>query len=269
MGSLSDFAEAELLDHVFNAAYTPPTTVYLGLSTADPLDDASGLSEPSGDGYVRKAITFGAAASRKVTQNADVDYDQATGAWGLITHYGVFDAESGGNMLGHGALGQSKQIVSGNTPSVKSGEVYIEYSTGDISNYLAHKLLDLMFRNVAYSAPDTYLALCTAVIADDDTGSTITEPSGGSYARKQVNPNGGAAPDWNLATGTTPTVVDNSDEVALAEATADWGTIVAAAICDALTAGNLLMYDNDMSDQPVSNGDIAKFPAGDLDNTMS
>lgn len=69
MGSLSDYSENELLDHLCNAAYTPPATVYLGFSTADPTDDASGIAEPAGGNYGRKAIAFDAAASRKVRRH--------------------------------------------------------------------------------------------------------------------------------------------------------------------------------------------------------
>jgi hypothetical protein len=266
MGSLSDYAELELLDHVCNAAYSPASTVYLGLSTADPTDDASGLNEPSGNGYVRKAITFGAAASRKVTQSGDVTFDEASGSWGTITHYGIFDAESSGNMLAHGAFADSKEIVSGNTASVASTEVYVEFSAGEISNFLANKLLDLMFRNQAYGAPDTYVALVTATTADDDTGSTITEPSGGSYARVQVNVNGGSSPTWDVAASG---LVDNTHLITFPTATGDWTTVVGVAICSASTAGDLLFYDNDMGDQAVGNGDTCKFPIGDLDIQMS
>jgi len=266
MGSLSDFAELELLDHVFNAAYTPPATVYLGLSTADPTDDASGLAEPSGNGYVRKAITFGAAASREIAQSGDVTFDQASGSWGTITHYALFDAESAGNMLAHGALGASKEIVSGNTPSVASAEVTVSFSAGEISDYLANKLLDLMFRNQAYSAPDTYIGLTTATIGDSDTGSTITEPSGNGYARKQVNVNGGASPTWDVAAAG---VVDNTHNIDIGPATGSWGTIVAAAVVDAATLGNLLFYDNGVTDQAVGNGDTWRFGAGDFDVQMS
>lgn len=266
MGSLADHSENELLDHVCNAAYTPPATVYLGLSTADPTDDASGLAEPSGNGYVRKAITFGAAASREVAQNADVTFDQASGAWGTITHWALFDAESAGNMLAHGALAASKEVVSGNTPSVASAEVTVSFSAGYVSDYLANKLLDLMFRNQAYSAPDTYCALTTATIADDDTGSTITEPSGGAYARKQVNVNGGSEPTWDLAAAGA---LDNTHNVDFTQATASWGTIVALGILDAAAAGNLLFYDNGVADQAVGDGDTVRFPVGDLDIAMS
>ncbi|MGB2469903.1 MAG: phage tail fiber protein, partial [Flavobacteriales bacterium] len=38
---------------------------------------------------------------------------QATGAWGTITHFGIFDASSSGNLLYHGALTASKTIATG------------------------------------------------------------------------------------------------------------------------------------------------------------
>lgn len=265
MGSISDFLENELLDHVFNAAYTPPATVYLALHTADPTDDGSG-AEANYTSYARTAITFGAASSRRVTQSGAVTFPASTGGSNTVTHWGVWDASSGGNLLAHGAFATSKSIVSGNTPSVATGVVYVEYSAGEISDYLANKLLDLAFRNTAYTAPDTYLGLTTATISDSDTGSTVTEVSGGSYARKQVNPNGGSSPTWDVAASG---VVDNTHDVSFPEATGSWGTVVAVGIFDAATAGNLLFYDNAMTDQAVASGDTVTFPAGDLDVQMT
>ena len=183
-----------------------------------------------------------------------------------MTHWGVRDASTGGNLLAHGALVASKTIVSGNTPSVDSAEVYVEFSAGEISDYLANALLDFAFRNQAFSSPDTYIALVDTTVGDSDTGSTISEPSGGSYARVQVNVNGGSSPTWDLAASG---LVDNTHEIAFAEATASWGTIVGIAIVDAASAGNLLFYDNDQTDQAVGSADTVKYPAGDLDITMS
>ena len=271
MGSLSDFSENELLDHVFNAAYTPAATIYLALATADPTDAATGASfnEVANSGaYVRKAITFGAAASRRVTSSGTVTYDQATGSWGTVTHWAIVDSAThgAGNVLAHGAFTNSKAVVSVNTPSVASGEVYVEFSAGYISAYLSNKSLDLMFRNMAYTKPSTYIALTTATIADDDTGSTITEPGSGADARKQVNVNGGATPTWKLATGG---LVENNDDIDFATATGSWGTVVAMAIVDASSAGNLLFYDNGVTDQAVGVDDTASFPANSLDVQMS
>jgi hypothetical protein len=195
-----------------------------------------------------------------------VNFNQASGPWGTITHWALFDAESAGDMLAHGALAASKEVVSGNTPSIASAEVTASFNAGYVSNYLANKLLDFAFRNQAFSAPDTFCALTTVIVTDGMTGSTITEPGAGSYARKQVNPNLGAEPTWDAAAAS---LVDNTHNVDFVQATASWGTIVALAIVDALTAGNLLLYDNDVADQAVGNGDTVRFPVGDLDILMS
>lgn len=275
MGSITDFLEAELLDHVFNAVYTPPATVYLALCTGDPTDAATGASMnecANQYAYARTAITFGAAATRRVTQSGDVQFPQASGGgWGTVTHWAIVDTNTygSGNVLAHGAFGASKAVNDGNTPTVASTEVYVEISAGEVSDYLANALLDFAFRNQAFSAPDTYVALIiTNPVTDSMTGSTITEPSGGSYARVQVNVNGGVSPTWDLAAGTTPTLVDNTHQIDFPTATGDWGTIIAVAIVDAASAGNLLFYDNTMTDQPVGNGDDSNFPIGDLDITL-
>lgn len=269
MGSLSDYAELELLDHVFNAAYSPVATVYLALCTADPTDAGTGASmnECANSGnYARTAISFGAAASRRITQDATVTFPTANGAWGTVTHWAITDGgtHGAGNMLAHGSFSVSKAVISGNTPSVASGQVYVEFSAGAISTYLANKLLGLMFDNTAYSKPSTYIALYTATIADGDT--TGTEVSGGDYARKQVNINGGASPTWDLATANN---VDNTHEIAFTVASASWGTVVATAVCDALTTGNILFYDNAIADQAVASGDTVSFAAGVYDINLT
>jgi hypothetical protein len=269
MGSLADYAELKLLDHVCNAAYSPVATVYLALCTADPTDAGTGASmnECANSGsYARKAIAFGSAASRRITQSGDVTFDTATGAWGTVTHWAIVDSGTygNGNVLASGTFLVSKSVVLGSTPTVVSGEIYVEFSAGEISTYLANKLLDLMFKNTAYSKPSTYIGLYTATIADSDA--TGTEVSGGSYARKQVNINGGSSPTWDLATSGN---VDNTHAITFTTASASWGTVVAAAVCDASTAGNILFYDNGVTDQAVGSGDTVSFAIGAFDINMS
>jgi len=271
MGSLSDFSELELLDHVFSAAYSPVATVYLALCTADPTDAGTGASmnECANSGsYARKAIAFGAAASRRITQSGVVTFDAATGAWGTVSHWALVDSGTygAGNLLASGAFAVSKSIVSGNTPSVADAQVYTEYSAGEISTYLANKLLDLMFRNQAYSKPATHVALAVSALADADTDITAKECSGTSYARKQVNINGGSSPTWDLAASG---VVDNTHAVTFPTAGGTWSTIVGVGICDAATTGNLLFYDNTQADQAVGSGDTVSYAVGVLDIEMS
>lgn len=126
MGSFSDYLEDELLDHVFGkGSYTPPT-IYIALSTADPLDDGSGLAEPSGNGYAR-AQTAGTdwnAASGGAIDNANaIAFNEATGSWGTVTHFALMDAASGGNVLVHGVLSASKSIGSGDTAEFAAGDL--------------------------------------------------------------------------------------------------------------------------------------------------
>lgn len=282
MGSLADFAENELLDHLFNAAYSPVATVYLGLCTADPTDAATGAScseAANANGYARTAIAFGAAAARKITQNAQVDFPQASGAWGTITHWVITDnaTHGAGNALAHGAFTSSFSPVSGNTPSVASAQAYVEVSAtsggAGFTTATVNSLLDLMFRNQAYASPagNTFLALLTAVCSDAATTMAgQTECSGTSYARKEVNPNGGAAPTWDLAAAGA---LDNGEVITFATpGSGGWTQVVAVGIVDALTgtAANVIAYDNDnIVDQTPAENDTVQFAAGAFDAALS
>ncbi len=126
MGSFTDYWENEILDHIFGkGSYTPPT-IYVGLSTADPLDDASGLAEPSGNGYARvqtSASDWNAASGGSLDNANAITFAQATGNWGTITHFALFDAATGGNMLAHGALNPPKAIDSSDTARFEAGDL--------------------------------------------------------------------------------------------------------------------------------------------------
>jgi hypothetical protein len=125
MSAMSDYLELEVLDHVLGTgAYTMPSNVYIGLSTGSFSDDNSG-TELSGSGYARQAITFAAASSGSAATNATVTFPTATGSWGSISHYGIFDASSGGNLLIHGSFASSKTIASGDVLRVNSGDLTV------------------------------------------------------------------------------------------------------------------------------------------------
>lgn len=274
MGQITDYMETQLLDHILNDdTWTSPANIYLCLCTADPTDAATGasMSEVANDySYARTAISFGAAASRKVIQSGAVNFPQASGgSWGTVSHWAICDniTHGSGNVLATGGFAASKPVGDGDTPSVADTEIEIEFTAGEISNFLVLEMLDHAFNNLTYASPQTWIALCEAIVGDGDTGSTITEEGAGAYARVQVNVNGGSSPTWDQAGGTTPTIVDNTHDIPFITATADWGSQVAVAVCTLATLGEVLFYDNDMVDKSVYDGDTAKFPAGDLDIT--
>jgi hypothetical protein len=130
MAALSDYAEKLLLDFLMTTGTaTRPTEWYVGLFTAAP-NDAGGGTEVSGSGYSRQSVAFDAATSGAGTTSntGDVVFTAAGGSWGTITHIGIFDASTAGNLLWHGSLVASKTVADGDT---------LQFSTGNIDLTLA------------------------------------------------------------------------------------------------------------------------------------
>jgi len=122
--SFTNFLETEILDHVFaGAAYTAPSTLYLGLFTSAPGETGGG-TELSGSAYVRKAIAF-TTSGDTTSNNAAVEFPTATGSWGTVTHVGVFDASTSGNLMVYATLSASKAVASGDVFRVPSGDLDI------------------------------------------------------------------------------------------------------------------------------------------------
>ena len=122
--SFTNFLETEILDHVFaGAAYTAPSTKYIGLFTAAPGETGGG-TEVSGSAYARQTMAF-TTSGDTTSNNAAVEFPTATGSWGTITHVGIFDAVTSGNLMVYATLTASKAIASGDVFRVPSGDLDI------------------------------------------------------------------------------------------------------------------------------------------------
>ena len=121
--SKSDYLENKLLDHQLGkTAYTMPT-VWVGLYTATPTD-AGGGTEVTGGSYARKstaAADWNAAASGSSANANAITFVTATGSWGNVTHFGIFDAATTGNLLRWAVLTTPKTISNGDTASFAAG----------------------------------------------------------------------------------------------------------------------------------------------------
>lgn len=130
MAALSNYAEKLLLDFAMTSgSATRPTAWYVALYTAAP-DDTGGGTEVSTGGYARQSVTFAAASSPGgTTSNNNVVSFTASGAgYGTVSHIGIFDNVSGGNLLWHGSMTASKTVADGDT---------LEFSVGNIDLTLA------------------------------------------------------------------------------------------------------------------------------------
>jgi len=125
MSAMSDYLENEILDHILSVgSYTMPSAVYVGLSTGSFNDDNSG-TELTGNNYSRVAATFSAAASGTTSNSAAIEFAASTGSWGSVSHFGIFDAASSGNLLIHGAFTVAKTIASGDILKIPTGDLDI------------------------------------------------------------------------------------------------------------------------------------------------
>jgi hypothetical protein len=138
MSAMSNYLENELIDHIFRArSFTAPTVLAVGLFTAAPSDSGGG-TEVTGGSYARASLNQSAsnwegtggevtatdsAGTGGATQNAvAITFPTPSANWGVITHFGIFDATSAGNLLFHGALTASKTVNNGDpAPSFAIG----------------------------------------------------------------------------------------------------------------------------------------------------
>lgn len=129
MAALSDYAENLILNWLMrggtsNGQTDAPSSVHLALFTAAPSDSGGG-TECSGNGYSRQSVSFDAATGTGGTtsNSGAVTFTASGGNFGNVTHIGIFDASSGGNLIWHGAMAASKQVNSGDSIQFAQGSI--------------------------------------------------------------------------------------------------------------------------------------------------
>jgi hypothetical protein len=122
--SLTNTFETTVLTWLLTtSSATRPTAWYVALFTDDPGESGAG-TEISGGSYARTAVTFTVSGDTASNSGA-VEFPAASGSWGTITHIGVMDAATSGNMIVHAALTASKTIASGDVFRIPAGDLDI------------------------------------------------------------------------------------------------------------------------------------------------
>lgn len=142
MSAMTDYLENKLIDQIFRAqVFAFPATLYIGLLTAAP-SDATGGTEATGGSYARVAVV-GSLANWAGTQaagstvassgtggttsnNGAISFPTPSANWGTITHFGIYDAASAGNLLFWGALSSSKAVFTGDAVSIQIGQLQVQ-----------------------------------------------------------------------------------------------------------------------------------------------
>lgn len=128
MGGFADYLENKLLDHIFtDGAYTPPATLYVALSTTTPTDAGANFTEPA-NAYARVATVaadWSASSGGSKTNTGALTFPTASGSWGTITYFGIYDASTSGNLLIWGALTAPVAVSTGQTPVFNASALVI------------------------------------------------------------------------------------------------------------------------------------------------
>lgn len=96
---------------------TRPTAWYVELSTTTPTTTGTNTTPPSGNGYARQAVAFGAPAGNpaSIANTAILTFTASGADWGTITYIVIYDALTAGNTLAIGQLTNSKLIQNGDS----------------------------------------------------------------------------------------------------------------------------------------------------------
>lgn len=107
---MTNYLKNKVQDYLFSGiTFVTPTTYYIALSKTLPLADGTGVTEPTGGGYSRIAVSkgttsFTTSVNGIVKNKITLLSTDATTAWGSIPYYGVYDSATGGNLLYGGTL---------------------------------------------------------------------------------------------------------------------------------------------------------------------
>lgn len=133
MAGMANYCEAGILNALFGktsdfGALASAPTIYVGLLTAEPSDTDTGstVTECAYTGYAREATAASDwnAASGGALDNANaIEFGQCTAGSETVTHIGLFDAATGGNLLWYGAVTPNLAVASGVVPQFPAGDL--------------------------------------------------------------------------------------------------------------------------------------------------
>ena len=288
MSKLTNYAENAIADFLRGQGLSLPASWHFALGSAA---DDTGFTEVTGTSYARVAVarslanfsgtqgagtTTASSGSSHVTRNnAGITFGPAgAGGWTAATFVGLFDASSGGNCWFYGPLGSSVTVAAGNSHTIAASAAMFQLGlTGGMTDYLANKLIDLIWRAQAYSWPaNTYVRLVTTTPTNAAGG---VEVAGGGYARVALVSSLAAISGTQGAGTTTASSgssgrVSNNSTLTFPVPSANWGTVTHSELMDASSAGNRLFWGPLGASRTILLGALApRFDANTLGLTLA
>lgn len=288
MSKLTNFAENALIDFIRGQTLTLPASWYFSLASAA---DDTGATEVTGTSYARVAVarslanfsgTQGAGTtaasdgtSHETRNNAAITWPAAgAGGWSAATKLAVYDASAAGNCWFYMDLPSSVTVAASSVYSQAISSTMFQLGlTGGMTDYLANKMIDLLWRAQSFSWPGTtYVRLVTTTPTNAAGGVEVT---GGGYARQSLASSLAALSGTQSSGSTTASTgtsgrSSNNAVITYPTVSAAYGTITHSEMMDASAAGNRLWWGALGSPKTVNSGAIPpSFPANTLGFTFA
>lgn len=247
-----DYLENGFLNTLRGITFAAPAHCYLALYLNDPGESGTAGSEVSYSGYKRMPIDFSAPADTHggigIQNLVDITFPTPTTAAGTITHIGITDSATGGNMLVRSELIEPLVIGAQEPPVFLAGDILI-YLSGALSNTWKTRLLNVM-RGQTIATVSPYLALWNG--SPDGGGSEL---GGGNYSRVPVT---FGAPE-EQANGQV--ILKNSATVSFARPSTTWGHWTHTAVYSAASAGEPIYIHQLIESKDLKKGYMPIFAA--------
>ena len=229
----SNYFEKTFLNCFTGVGATAPQSLYLRLFSSNPTDTGLAGTEISYTGYQPQLITFSApetySSGLAISNSSLIEFPQAGEEAGNITHIGIFDSSTGGNMLIYGELNEIITIRQGEAPIFLAGEIKF-YNTGNLSTYYKRIMLNFL-RNVNLQPISPYMGLYSG---NPESGGV--ELTGDNYSRPAIT---FSAP---YETGTGVMQIKNSAQIEFNRASSNWGNSDYRVILDSNSAGQVVWF---------------------------
>ena len=264
-GSLTDYLEARLLNHLFGGSpYDFPTVLYFGYMVGTPGESGPG-AEPNIGSYARVAIpntteNFDITNNQIKTNKTEMVFPEATSNHGLVQALGVWDSPIAGNLLAYFPFNSPINISASDAMRVPAGAMLFQFAPGGLSNYVKNGFLNNLFGGVPFNLISIlYVGYSTTAPTDAVPGA---EPSDGGYSRVSIANSPQMFPNSSVG------VKSNALDITFPEATDTQGTATNIQFFDSLSGGNYLGRYSLAPVQAINQYTIPVLPANSVNITL-
>jgi hypothetical protein len=128
MTNFSNYLEEELIDFTLRLQAAPTiNSIYIGLANSYDITDGSSFEEvATGDtSYARQGAAFDAPVDGVTQNTALIQWTAAASEWGTITHIGIFDADTAGNILYWAQLATERTVGEDDVFQIPAGNLTV------------------------------------------------------------------------------------------------------------------------------------------------